>query len=199
MTTPAESIVGFFGGKGVEIPDGYRWEEVGGFAGKKWHYSDAFSCEIECGDFLWGLTRYLIPDVIVETGTFYGFAAGCMALACKENERGHVYTIEIDPDLHKRSMNNIANADLSEWVTVLCGDSTSIMMDEALHGRKIDIALIDGGDRRTEYNKYAEMLSPIGVILLHDVMKTQDATIFMREKGGQFIMGCRGLGINAPR
>ena len=97
---------------------------------------------------LHGLIRSMKPDVCVEVGTYLGFGAAWMAQALKLNGNGHLYCIDNfglndrpiqggNPRKHLEE--NIATLGLTDWVTILEGDSSAVEWPE-----KVDFAYLDG-------------------------------------------------------
>jgi caffeoyl-CoA O-methyltransferase len=161
---------------------------------KDWTSIDPESIEVEGGDFLWGLVRYLKPDIVVETGTYVGFASACIGLALAQNNRGHLWTIE-----HQHNLVEVANGafhrlELSDRITVVEGDSMSDILLEQLPG-KIDLLLVDGGNRPGEYDKYSKHLSEHGLALMHDALKIEGVYQPVVALGGKILWAGRGMGI----
>lgn len=97
---------------------------------------------------IYGLIRSMKPAVCVEVGTYLGFGAAWMAKALQENGSGHLYCID-NFGLNDRAVQcgnprqhmerNIAMLGLSDWVTIIEGDSDKVEWPE-----KVDLAYIDG-------------------------------------------------------
>ena len=165
---------------------------------KDWHWVDGHSCEVECGELLWGLVRYLKPEIIVETGTYRGFAASCMALACRENARGHVWTIDYNEGQAQRACEHITKVGLQTWCSVVVGSALSDELTNLLPG-PIDLCLIDAGDRIAELEKHEKLMSPTGVLLMHDALKIKGAYEYSKTRGMGFLWGLRGLSMLLPK
>lgn len=97
---------------------------------------------------LYALIRSLKPVVLVEVGTYRGYAACYMARALQENNSGHLYCIDNfslddhvwrygDPEKHWNE--NLAACGVRNWVTLLRGDSNKVQWPD-----KVDFAYIDG-------------------------------------------------------
>lgn len=168
---------------------------------KGWSMIDLESIEIEGGEFLWGLVRYIKPDVVVETGTCWGLAAACIALALKQNHRGHLWSVEIEDYRLDFAITAFARLrestglDLEACTTFVHGDSMTDVVTSKLPPSGIDMLFIDGGDRVGEYQTYAPLLSPHGVTLVHDAGKQRDVHEFVHAQGGIFLPGARGIGV----
>lgn len=97
---------------------------------------------------LWGLVRALRPKVVLEVGTYRGYAAAYMARALQENNSGHLYCVDNfsltdhvgrygDPVKHWRD--NLMKCGVVDFATLICGDSGSVPLP-----RSVDLAYIDG-------------------------------------------------------
>lgn len=97
---------------------------------------------------LWGLIRAMKPDVVVEVGTYLGYAACYMAQALKENGHGKLYCIDNfsltnealgygNPLANWRE--NIQACGVADWVELLIGNSDAVTWPD-----KVDLAYIDG-------------------------------------------------------
>lgn len=97
---------------------------------------------------LYALIRSLKPAVVMEVGTYRGYAACYMARALQENNTGQLYCIDNfsltdhtwrygDPEQHWND--NLAACGVRNWVTLLKGDSHKVAWPD-----KVDFAYIDG-------------------------------------------------------
>lgn len=98
---------------------------------------------------LYSLIRALKPKVVVEVGTYRGYAACYMARALQENNSGHLYCIDNlslvdhagrygDPVAHWND--NLVKCGVRDWVTLKKGNSD----DQLLWPTAVDFAYIDG-------------------------------------------------------
>jgi Methyltransferase domain len=62
----------------------------------RWHSTDGDSTEIEVSELAFGLVRALQPSFCVETGSGFGQTAVQIAQALRQNNHGHLVTIEPD-------------------------------------------------------------------------------------------------------
>ena len=141
-----------------------RWQDFGpGWGGM----------EVEVLYYMIALTVMLKPQVIVESGTFTGNAAAALAMGCRQNGFGHVWTYEIDRPSSYSAQSFINAEGLGDWVTITCADSRSIVWPVSL---PIDILLMDGGNNRSEeLAAFEPHLSRRGVILCHDARERAHA------------------------
>lgn len=195
MITPYD-IVSVWGLPVKESPlDGFIRPED-----KNWSMIDLMSMEIEAADFLWGLTRYFKPNIVVETGTYYGFSAASIALALAQNNRGHIWSIDIDEHRINQANKKIQHCEdllgfkLQEKITFIAGDSLSNKIIEQLPGNCIDLLVVDGGNRLAEQEYYSKYLSPNSIILQHDALKKEEVYSLVKSKSGKIIYAGRGIG-----
>lgn len=98
---------------------------------------------------IYGLIRALKPEVVVEVGTYRGYAACYMARAIQENNHGHLYCIDAftlrdheartgqNPIDHWNA--NLTAAGVRSWATLIQGYS-----EEVEWPKRVDLAYIDG-------------------------------------------------------
>ena len=130
----------------------------------RWCCLDDQSSEIEVLHFLRCLVVLLKPDVILETGTHLGYGTAALAQGCKDNQAGHVWTVEHYAPFLQRAFPLLQENGLMDWVDFISGDAREVTFDH-----QIDLLFIDGGtERNLELSHFAPLLSPRGVILMHD-------------------------------
>lgn len=140
---------------------------------------------------MYGLVRALQPKVVVEVGTYRGYAACYLAQALKDNGSGHLYCIDdfsegiqkkYDAD-HWRG--NINACNLAEWVTLLEGRSNKVIWPE-----KVDFAYIDGWHGFTTVAHDVNECATRGAecICMDDVTTTVGPALFV-ERGIPHLLG----------
>jgi len=102
---------------------------------------------------LHGLIRWLEPDVVVEVGSFRGYAAAWMARALYENDKGTLFCIDDfsaehqygrDPLERRRHMeDNLSKLGVSHRVEIIEGQSHRVQWP-----KKVDMAFIDAHHSR---------------------------------------------------
>jgi len=132
--------------------------------GLRWQMLDWETAEKEVLDFLWMFVAAVKPRVIVETGTYKGWAALYMQTAYEGVE---VFTVEI-----KRRLFNTARRHAKEHGVTKCnfilGDSTEVHWQDYLGGRKVDLCLVDCWERAGALKNLLPHLRKDAYILFHD-------------------------------
>lgn len=108
----------------------------------------------------------------IEVGTATGFGALHMGMGF-EHTGGHLYTIEIDPDMVKSAQVHINKTGLQKSVTIIEGDALEVMPE--LEGQ-FDFVFIDAV--KTDYLKYLQAiedkLMPGAVVVADNVVRFTD-------------------------
>lgn len=122
--------------------------------------------ETAVGEFLYGLVRMMRPDNIFETGTHMGISSAYMAQALKDNEKGLLTTIEIDPQHIKTSRNRWQVLGLTDYV--VCDKEFSIEYDVEYD---VDLMFLDSEPeyRFKELVRFFDRLKPGGYVFIHDL------------------------------
>lgn len=112
------------------------------------------------------LVQMARPESIIEVGTFSGYSALCMAEGLQSNDKGHLYTFEINDEQEPFTRQWIEQSPWAERITFIIGDAA----EEAQKlGKQFDFAFLDG-DKRTYVETY-EALLPLmtpGAFILAD-------------------------------
>jgi len=122
--------------------------------------------EREVGELLYAFAKILKPLNILDLGTHKGISAAYFGLACQENEKGIVHTVEFDP-AHYQEAQNLWN---------------SMGVDKNIHQYKCkvedlvvsctyDLILIDTepSTRFAELERFYPYLEPGGYVFIHDL------------------------------
>ena len=91
------------------------------------HSEDAISTEEEYLYLLYALVYCLKPKAILETGSCYGVGTAYMAKSLRKNGCGHLFSLEVDPELAFAARGQLVRDDLSEWATVITADSLDFL------------------------------------------------------------------------
>lgn len=122
--------------------------------------------ECETGEFLYSLIRLLKPERILETGTHKGIGASYMGLACEDNDKGTVFTIEFLRELHDEARARFERMGLGHRITSIFGNAVDYEPKETY-----DLILLDTEPqtRFLELTKYFKYLNEGGFIFIHDL------------------------------
>lgn len=119
------------------------------------------------GRFLSMISKMINPEIIVEIGTFTGYATLCLAEGLREN--GEIHTYEVNDELEDFLTATFQASEYRKKIKLHIGDALSLLpeLDE-----KIDLAFIDAG--KEDYPVYYELvLSQVntgGLILIDNVL-----------------------------
>ncbi|MGH3182341.1 MAG: O-methyltransferase [Streptosporangiaceae bacterium] len=95
----------------------------------------------EGGRLLYALIRAARPSTVVEFGTSFGISTIHLAAAARDNGAGHVISTELNAAKAARARANLAEAGLSDWVTILEGDARQTL---ATVDAPVGFVLLDG-------------------------------------------------------
>lgn len=128
-------------------------------------FNDA-GVEIETGEYLYSMVRILKPQNVLETGTHWGIGASYMGQALKDNNQGHLDTVEFLPEIHARAVKRMADLELTEQVTCHLMDARAFTPE-----CKYELILLDTEPqtRFEELLKFYPSLEEGGYILIHDL------------------------------
>lgn len=134
-----------------------------------WSAHDAASAEYEVTSFLCALVRLTKPRLVVETGAFHGFTTVALANAVRDNGRGRVISVELEPTAAQSARDRIASDDLFEWATVILSSSLEWLPDDP-----IDLLFLDAGagwHRANEFLHFRPRMHPGTFIAVHDTAR----------------------------
>lgn len=139
------------------------------------------------------------PRNVVEIGSYHGFFACCagtgIADSPVENNRGHVWTIDINPDHARTTGENAKKLGLEKYITPVTGDGLDTIKSMA-ELSPIDFLFVDGD--HTPEGVYRDIIgafgyvSRYGLVLCHDyagenTRRGIDKAFFEIEKQGHTI------------
>lgn len=130
-----------------------------------WRMLDSQTTEVEVLEFLKALVTTTKPSLVVETGTFLGHGTMKLAEGLKENGFGKVITIEFDPAIRARALENFAASGLAPWIESRLESS----LDTQIEGT-IDLLYSDShlANREAEIRRLLPQLDPQGLLIIHD-------------------------------
>jgi len=103
------------------------------------------------GKFLEMISRMIIPEKILEVGTYTGYSAICMAKGLSAG--GQLITIDKNDEIIDFALSYFQKAGLAEKILVKTGDALEIIPN--LDG-PFDLVFIDG--EKTEYTRYFNLI-----------------------------------------
>jgi len=119
----------------------------------------------------YGIARLMRPEVIVEIGRYYGFSMLLFAQACKDNNKGHVWSIDREDRPLAGRLEKCGMQDLPVYYTVLTGLSMNLAGEVP---DEIDLLFIDGDHSYEacllDTEMYAARVRPGGFCLWHDTV-----------------------------
>jgi len=130
-------------------------------------FNDA-GVECEVGEFLYSLVRILKPAHVLETGTHWGIGASYMGMACKDNAKGQVDTIEFLREIYERADARFKKLELSPaFVNNLFMDARAFDPGDKKYG----LILLDTEPqtRFGELVKFFDNLEDGGFVFIHDL------------------------------
>lgn len=110
--------------------------------------------EVELGELLYGLIRFLKPAKVVETGTFEGFSAVNIAQALKRNQTGILWTIDTK-DYGAKEM--FKDYGVSPWINLVI-EASPDALEKIVSENKINFVFLDGN------HEYAIVLAELEVL-----------------------------------
>ena len=132
----------------------------------KWHYEEGTKAtEGEVLQLLYALVSATKPEVCVETGTYAGHGTSAIARALEANDRGHLWTVESDPEVYE-----LYEEVAITRTTFIHGDSLEFADSfDAL----VDFAFVDCGEPEHRL-RVADVLwdktRTDGLLLMHDTL-----------------------------
>jgi len=122
-------------------------------------------------NFLFWLQNFPL-QTILEIGLFRGGATRCFLDVFPEAE---LWAVDSDPTLLPPDIRS--NLDAEDRCTLVWGDSHKQSTIEQISARLYDFIFIDGDHSyegvKSDYEIYSRVLSPFGILALHDIKDTQ--------------------------
>jgi len=133
-------------------------------------------CNIPMMSLLQGLIMGSAIDAIVECGHYAGYSALLIGFMLRKMGKRHgLFTIDIDAIISKYTQGWINEAGLSDYVTVMEGDSTDPKMPglaRNILSSEIKLVFIDSSHQYAhtlrELDLWYEVIAPQGLIIMHD-------------------------------
>lgn len=100
------------------------------------------------GNFLSMISKMIMPERILEIGTYTGYSAVCLAQGL--SEKGKLYTLDVNEELEKMVRNSFEEAGLTKKIEFIIGDAMQII---PRINEKFDLVFIDA-DKKNYVNYY---------------------------------------------
>lgn len=134
-----------------------------------WGYGAA---NVEEAEVLFALVAALKPRICIETGTESGWTAAHIGGALAANDRGHLWTLELDAKMAQKARDNLDLAGIGSRVSVVQEESFTFLArwEQDHPGKKIDFALLDTHIelRARELEMLRPLLAEGAVVAVHD-------------------------------
>lgn len=143
-----------------------------------WGYIGDMSTEQEVLQVIYGLVKAEKPEVVVETGTYHAHGANAIISGLRDNNKGHLWTVESHADLEYEPNDDVTfvRADSKEWARESAPDP-------------IDFAFVDCADAEGRIEVFSALWPKVrdgGLIMVHDVEFYEDAFLEgLEEAAGQ--------------
>lgn len=127
---------------------------------------DSGGVEVEIGEFLYALLRVIKPNYVLETGTYHGLSSTYMGMALKANGKGTLTTLDPYTLPDNISFTLWRNMELENIVFHKKESSLDYVCTTP-----IDVLFLDSEPylRFKEFVKYFDLVSPGGIIMIHDL------------------------------
>ena len=132
----------------------------------------------EVGRLLNWLVQVFRPETVVEIGTSVGYSGLWLADGLKKNGKGHLWTVESHKERFGIAQENIAKAEMGEWITQIKHHAPEVFFDdEAGLPDQIDLAFFDA--TKKQHNEFYEAVRPRmragGLIIVDNVQTHREA------------------------
>ncbi len=136
--------------------------------GSKLMMVDLDSTEVETLEFMSAFIRRTHPAVVIECGTYIGVGAVFLGNAVKANGEGHVWSVESNSEIISASRELIKEKGLSEFVTVVEGNTLEVDLPEPPYGVVFHDAEREPVHLTKELERFACNLTEDGISFIHD-------------------------------
>lgn len=128
-------------------------------------FNDA-GVETETGEFLYSLVRLLKPRNVLETGTHIGIGMAYMGQGLKDNNFGHLDTVEFLPEIYAKAVNRRRQLELTAYVDCHLGDVAQFSPTCRYQFMLLDT---EPQTRFAELIKFYSHLDEGGYVFIHDL------------------------------
>lgn len=122
-------------------------------------------------------TRLCQPVHFLQLGTHFGYAALVLADIMKHNmRRGHLYTVEMNPECHHHARQQAESASLSDAIDFIDGSSTDrAVIDQVKHNGPYEIIYVDSS------HSYGETLKELECYIENESIVTENSLVFFHD------------------
>lgn len=127
-----------------------------------WSHRGDVATEGEVLELIYGLIRCQKPEIAIETGTYMGHGTEAISSALAHNDKGHLWTVETNPQFEYRSMRR---------TTFVQAESLTWVKEDA--PENIEFAFIDCGmsdHRVTVAAAVRTKLADTSIVVVHDTV-----------------------------
>jgi predicted O-methyltransferase YrrM len=132
---------------------------------------DLESSDYESMKFLWNLVETSRPQIMIETGSYYGVTAAILGTLFSSHGRpegSKLHTVEYAPFKKRHIKKNLKLAGSEDGVVIHIDDSIKIDWAKALNGQKADFAFIDCEYRDEAAAHAVPHIKKDGFLMVHD-------------------------------
>ena len=169
-------------------------------------YSDEFDIKTKSHNLseyhraLYIIARILKPEIVIETGVFEGHSSLALLLALKENNKGHLHSIDLpSPKLPPGKESGwIVPEHLRKRWDLRLGKSSDLLLDLLKEVREVDIFLHDSEhsyeNMHWEYKTAWRYIRKGGLLLSHDISQNSAFRDFAKHISEDYYYMLRNLG-----
>lgn len=169
-------------------------------------YSDEFDIKTQSYNLseyhraLYIIARILKPEIVIETGVFEGHSSLALLLALKENNKGHLHSIDLpSPKLPPGKESGwIVPEHLRKRWDLRLGKSSDLLPDLLKEVREVDIFLHDSEhsyeNMHWEYKTAWRYIRKGGLLLSHDISQNSAFRDFAKHISEDYYYMLRNLG-----
>jgi predicted O-methyltransferase YrrM len=155
----------------------------------EWVSRDHMGSEYEVGELLYGIIRLAKPELVVETGCYYGDTSAKIAQALCHNQKGWLVTCDIEEAKVNFTASMLVNFPVKTMV------SKSLDMPQL---KEADVVFSDSGctppDIPTRFREF-ELCKPGCLWVVHDATNYEEIGDFVKTHRGVILPYGRGVGI----
>lgn len=147
------------------------------------------STEVEMQEVLYGLVRYLKPELVFESGSCLGYGTMAIAMAINANQYGRLVSAEPDPTLAETARKRVSIYEIAEVRTCKSTDCEEL--------KEADFIFSDSSweARRAEFRTAKKGC----IFVVHDTQLEHNLALLVESNQGVLFKRGRGFGIIEKR